>query len=1717
MKKITLILFILTWGMKLVFSSAYYNTLMDMEQPDGTAVQVLVTGGEYYGEIRSIDGFPLVADPISRFLCYAVVNEDKTAWVSTGNIYTGERILPEGETYEGGSLSQEAIQAIIDERIAEEEAASGAPVLNLEVEGPPPTTPPVPTYPVTGQHRGITLLIGFKDENGNPEPIDIPRNSIDEALNMEGYNEGGNNGSVRDFFLDVSNGKLDLSSDVIDYYIAEKPKEYYSDVEANKPGPGIPSKSRVRELIAEALTALENSPSGYDFSQLTLVDGNNIEAINILYTGSVPSDNKSGEGFWPHRGQLQPGDFGADGVVGYYYQMAPINTSFTIGTFCHETGHLIMRWPDLYDANRKSSGIGQFGLMGLYAGTSLIQGNPLPPNPFLRWEAGWEDIVDLNGMANGTTVSETLGDFLTPRYLNVNNTNEFFMVEYMKREGRYQNLAGDGLVIWHIDMGVPYNNQPDRTPEMHYRVSVEQADGKFDLETPDISYPPNSPPFYNLRNAEDADFYKIGNKTDFTAKSIPSSNWWDGSTSGLSIINVSSPGNDAMTFEYQNGSCVNIGSPPLIDETSCLEITYNYDYHIIGTGADIWGNSDQFTMTPPRHTYFTSSRVWVDAIANTNPWAKAGIMARETLQPNSAHASIFVTPGRGVSFQRRLTEGGASLETTVGGIQAPVWLRLDKDEDGLAIGYYSQDGTNWIEVGRENTTLSRENYLALAVTSHDAGQVAAAHFQQFQFEQKITVTTSSSPNGSVTPEGVTTLNVGELFWVTITPDPGYEVEEFFIDGQSLGKRDDQFYVFDPIEESHTVHVDFARFSEVNVQVTLNGEPVDFAPVTYTNLGNNKSYYQYTDANGVLNLRLPYSQYEFGIYDDGAKGLTAIPQVVQIDNSVENITIEALPAIEYSPLDIHEVLLGNNNKTLDWKITNNMTEPYSFDINYSKEYFSLYSFEGFYAPYQWNSIETTGENLASLSENNNVSVTKTLGFNFPFYGEEYDQIYISSNGVISVLGPVETNFYDNSQLPGYPGIIAGYWTSFKSWPFGDVFFQDFGDHVIIQYNNVTDNSSTNVYSFQIVLYENGNIFFHYNYLAEAQPFFTGLQSPDGTQNLTTFDKDETESTSEMSIGIFPSSWEWLQIPFTNATVQPGETITIPIRFNSNPDILSGVYRKNYLTTRQIGSTGSNYLDAKIPVALSFFQILNEDRFSGDIGSPALAGNLEHSGNTYNIQAAGSDIYGSVDQFYFYSEKTEGDVSITAKVNFLENTDPWAKSGVMIRASQDADAANVMMTVTPENGVSFQYRSYTSGQTNYNKIPGFRSPVALKLARKGNQFTGYYSLNGLDWTVAGTVNINMPAETYSGLAVTSHNPGVLTSTQVSDFRIERQWGWQSYNIGDPLYEGTVTQTGNNFVITGGGKDIWNEEDQFHLVSRSEEGRFSITARVDTIDFTNNWAKAALMVRKNTSAASQFAMVGVTPNRGVFFQYRAVSGGLCESFQITGIKAPVWVKLEKLGDEIIGYYSKDGSPWTLVGSSDFDMGDDVQAGMAVTSHNNSLLAMAAFSSVELNPSLVAGTVLRDVWYNIAGDGLQNLYNDSRYQNDNPDESDYPVILDSYLDWADTYGTRISGYLIPEASGFYTFWLASDNEGKLFLSPDEEPNNANEIAYVNSWTGYQQWDKYPSQQSIQIYLDAGKAYYIEALQKEGLGADNLSVAWEGPGFSRTVIPGEYLAPFLE
>lgn len=164
---------------------------------------------------------------------------------------------------------------------------------------------------------------------------------------------------------------------------------------------------------------------------------------------------------------------------------------------------------------------------------------------------------------------------------------------------------------------------------------------------------------------------------------------------------------------------------------------------------------------------------------------------------------------------------------------------------------------------------------------------------------------------------------------------------------------------------------------------------------------------------------------------------------------------------------------------------------------------------------------------------------------------------------------------------------------------------------------------------------------------------------------------------------------------------------------------------------------------------------------DVGSVGQAGSVRlEARRTLAVSGCGSDIWWRADAFCFAYQPLRGDAILTVRVTGMLDTDPWAKAGLMIRESLAPEAPNVLLCVTPHQGVALQQR-LASGQpaTSVFGLPQGQAPYWLRLQRRGDQFTAEASVDGRTWLSAGAATVSMPAQVYAGLAVCSHNAKAL----------------------------------------------------------------------------------------------------------------------------------------------------------------------------------------------------------------------------------------------------------------------------------------------------------------------------------------------------------------------
>lgn len=185
-------------------------------------------------------------------------------------------------------------------------------------------------------------------------------------------------------------------------------------------------------------------------------------------------------------------------------------------------------------------------------------------------------------------------------------------------------------------------------------------------------------------------------------------------------------------------------------------------------------------------------------------------------------------------------------------------------------------------------------------------------------------------------------------------------------------------------------------------------------------------------------------------------------------------------------------------------------------------------------------------------------------------------------------------------------------------------------------------------------------------------------------------------------------------------------------------------------------------------------------------------VENSSSNLIISGAGEDIYSTADEFRFVYKELSDDGSIVARVASLENTDPWAKAGLMIRDDLEENAPNVLIYVSPENGVRLQQRtaydddSSSDSDTATDEQKAVTVPTWLKLEKSGSVINAYYATDeeGTDWVAASgsPQDISLlDGSVYIGLAVCSHSTNSTTVAEFTDITTTASGNWAVESIG------------------------------------------------------------------------------------------------------------------------------------------------------------------------------------------------------------------------------------------------------------------------------------------------------------------------------------------------
>ena len=488
--------------------------------------------------------------------------------------------------------------------------------------------------------------------------------------------------------------------------------------------------------------------------------------------------------------------------------------------------------------------------------------------------------------------------------------------------------------------------------------------------------------------------------------------------------------------------------------------------------------------------------------------------------------------------------------------------------------------------------------------------------------------------------------------------------------------------------------------------------------------------------------------------------------------------------------------------------------------------------------------------------------------------------------------------------------------------------------------------------------------------------------------------------------------------------------------------------------------------------------------------------------FDVSGAGADIWGTADQFHFVYQPWSGDGEWVVQVDSIQNTNVWAKAGLMVRQSLAVGSPHALLALTPGSGVAFQRRKVADGSSINISMLGYAAPSWLKLVRRGLQFECYTSQDGKTWHYWTTDTIDLPPNVFVGLALTSHRSGVLASAAFTQFDATTPLpadfpsGWTGQDIGSPALTGSgdYLPEGGLTTLRGAGADIWGTADQFQFASQPWTGNVVLVARVDSLLNTNGWAKAGLMIRESLTAGSRQAMVVLSPSNGVAFQRRTTTDGTSLNTAQAGITIPGWIKLERWGDRFDAFYSIDSLTWRYFGTETITMPPSVFIGLAVTSHNASKLTESVFSHFDYRQTAAPGGLWGEYFKGKAFNTsvLQRL--DSTVNFTWGAASPAPAVP------VDGFSVRWTGSITPDVTQAYTFSTVSDDGVRLWV---------NGQLLIDNWTLHG-----ATENTGTVTLNAGISYPIKMEYYDNTGSATARLLWTAADRGKAPIAPTFFTP---
>ena len=1023
-------------------------------------------------------------------------------------------------------------------------------------------------------------------------------------------------------------------------------------------------------------------------------------------------------------------------------------------------------------------------------------------------------------------------------------------------------------------------------------------------------------------------------------------------------------------------------------------------WKVDSSGVDIWETSDSFryvnftvtgdVIVEMKVGSFVGDPLFDDYI---HPWAKGGLMIRDTLNESSRHFSLFVTGSEGVANQWRDSQGAYSGHiSTHDDEPMPVWLQLKKSGNMFS-AFFKSDESNaeWIPCGvRKFMDFGSEFVAGIAVSSHFWGRVATLHSTDFRISSF-----DPLPDPSMNSHLYTDIN--NLLIMGTVDQPSAGSWAVTSSGTGISGNKDSFR-----------YVNITARGNAIIEMKVNsfvGDPL------YDD-------YIHPWAKGGLMIRdtLDAGSRHFSLFVTGENGLANQWRETQDGYSGHKQTHEDDPRPVWLQVQkvghIFSAFFKSNERDAEWipfgvrkfmDFGDEFVVGIAVTSHWRDRVVTLHSTD-----FSMTSFDPSSEPSSDLyTDINNLLIMGTV--DQPSAGswavtssgtdiwETADSFrYVTFTETGDVIVEMKVNSFVGDPL--YDDYI-------HPWAKGGLMIRDTLDAGSRHFSLYSTGSEGIANQWR----ESQGAYSGHSKTSEddPRPVWLQLKKIGGTFTAA-FKTDEHDAEwisygvtktmdfgDEFFVGIAVSSHyldRTVTLHSTDFSISdPQSLITITSSPSNLPSSVPSFYPSTTpsnlpssvpsLNPSMAPSNDPSNVPSDLPSLEPSiaFDLANLGEFI-DINNSVMGSAVQSSDGSWAITGTGHNIWGVSDGFGFFHTTATGDATIEMKVNSFVGDpdhsnfiDSWAHGGLMIRDNLDKSSRHFSIFVTGNNGIANKWRDCTcengceSGNSNNRNVDP--RPVWLQLQKVGHTFSASYKVDESDaWTPFGdTKTMDFGPEFLIGIAVNSHDSvrvATLHSTDitVSPFQLSSGPSFDSgltipgdfTNIGSVDADmGTVVKSsdGSSWAVSSPGMRLWGPADGFRFVNFAATGDVTVEMRVtafvgdpDHNEFIDSWAKGGLMIRDTLDDGSRHFSMLVTGDNGLANQWRDSqdgNSGISETRDDN--PRPVWLQVKKVGNAFSAAFKYDEEilgptcGWIPFGvSQTMDFGSEFVVGIAVSSHD-------------------------------------------------------------------------------------------------------------------------------------------------------------------------------------